>query len=234
MLERIPHATISIISYPLAPNSPAPAAFPQLLDVYNQLLVEAQRAGEIVTIMGDSAGGNLALCVPLEALRINSDGPKPHSIMAICPSVDMCRDDPHLKEIEKHDPILQIKFIQFTAKGWRGEWEETDPRVSPIRSEHLDLFRKAGVKIDGATAGYDLLGLDGRNFREKIAEVGIQGEWLDHDRQMHCWPLVKVYKIFPESNQAFDWITDVLKRRSQEEVLVVDTSSSDEKTDLNV
>ncbi|KAE9983956.1 hypothetical protein BLS_003361 [Venturia inaequalis] len=219
MLKSLPDTTtITVISYPLAPNSPAPIAIPQLLDLYNTLLTESAAKHEIVTLAGDSAGGNIILCLPLEALRHNPNAPRPHSIMAICPSANMNRNYPDAKHIEQVDPILRIRFLEKTAREWRGAWDDSDPRVSPICAD-LRLLRRAGVRVDGVTGGYDLLAYDGVQFREKLREVGVWGEWLQWDGMMHCWPLAKSYGIFPESEEAFEWIVGVLKRRAEEGVV---------------
>lgn len=160
MLQSLPDTTITVISYPLAPNSPAPITIPQLLKLYNTLLTESNEKRETVTLAGDSAGGNIVLCLPLEALRYNPDAPRPYSIMGICPSANMHRGYPELQKIEKVDPILRIPFIEKTARDWKGEWDDSDPRVSPIRAD-LGLLQRAGIKVDGVTGGYDLLAHDG-------------------------------------------------------------------------
>jgi acetyl esterase/lipase len=215
MLQGLPTTIITVVSYPLAPNSPAPVTIPQLLKLYDTLLTESDQNHETVTLAGDSAGGNIALCLPLEALRYNPSALRPYSIMAICPSADMHRANPELVEIEQVDPILRIPFIEKTARDWQGEWDSSDPRVSPIRAD-LGLLQRAGVKVDGVTGGYDLLAHSGVEFREKLSKAGVEGEWLQWDKMMHCWPLAKIYGIFPESEEAFQWIVGMLKKRVED------------------
>lgn len=72
-----PHTTVSVISYPLAPNTPAPKSFPMLVRLYHTLMREADQAGESVTFAGDSAGGNLAISIPLYVLSQPSRQPSP-------------------------------------------------------------------------------------------------------------------------------------------------------------
>jgi acetyl esterase/lipase len=215
LLEKLPNTVISLVSYPLAPGSPAPIAFPILLELYNTLLAESAKNSEMVTFAGDSAGGNIVLCLVIEALHLDSNTAAPDSIMAICPSADMRRNHPSLPSLEKHDPILRIDFVKSTAKAWTGTWELSDRRVSPVQAD-VSLLAKAGVKVDGLTAGHDLLGPDGVIFREMLDENGVEGSWLHWEKMMHCWPLASVYNVFPESKIAFQWIVDVLKCRGKE------------------
>lgn len=228
--ELSPTTMISLVSYPLAPKSPAPITFPQLMRLCNAVLAQALDEGETVTFAGDSSGGEIVLCLPLEALTQDPNALRPQSVLAICPSTDLMRDNPILSTIEKKDPILKVNFVKKTAKGWAGDWDRQDPRISPLHSEHLDVFAKAGVKVDGCTAGSDVLGPDGVLFRTKLAKNGVQGEWLQWDRMMHCWPLVKTYGISPEAKEAFLWIADVLRRRGEEQMddeVVVSNESSE-------
>jgi acetyl esterase/lipase len=215
LIQRLPNTIISVISYPLAPDSPAPIAFPTLLKMYHALLAKSKEQSETVTLAGDSAGGNIVLCLVLEALHLDPTCATPYSIMAICPSVDMRREHPSLIGLEKNDPILRIPFIKSTAETWTGEWEFSDRRVSPIEADVSSLSR-ANVRVDGMTAGYDLLGPDGVLFREKLDQNGVKGVWLHWEKMMHCWPLASSYHIFPESKKGFDWIVDVLKKRAKE------------------
>jgi acetyl esterase/lipase len=214
--ELPPGTTASLVSYPLAPRNPAPTTFPLLMELYHTVLAEAAANDESVTLAGDSSGGEIVLCLTLAALTQNIHAPKPTSVLAICPSTDLTRENPMLKSIEKHDPILKRNFVKRTAAAWAGDWDKADTRISPLHSTHLDVFAKAGVKVDGCTAGYDILGPDGVLFRTKLAKNGVEGEWLDWDKMMHVWPLIKVYGICPESEEAFLWIADLLRRRGEE------------------
>jgi acetyl esterase/lipase len=218
LVTRLPHTVLTVVSYPLGPNSPAPVAIPQLLKLYAALMQESLEAGETVTFAGDSAGGNVVLCLVLEALRLDPKGPQPHSILALSPSVELGRHNPNISDVEKHDPILRVPFIQSTAKAWYGAgredaWIPADSRVSPIEAD-LNILRDREVFVDGITAGYDILGPDAVVFREKLRTAGVEGEWLEWDKMMHCFPLAAVYGLFPESREAFDWIVDLMKRRS--------------------
>ena len=208
--KKLPDMSISLVSYPLAPNSPAPIAFPQTMKLYRQLLKDAEEAGEGVVLAGDSAGGNIVLCLTLAALAEDESAPAPKTLLAISPSCDLRRNNPDMGAIEKHDPVLRRPFINETATKWRAEWDAADPRVTPNMADVTPLARR-GVKVHGVIGGYDMLYPDAKIFRDKCAQAGVEGEWLDWDKQMHCFPLAWLYKL-PESVEAKDWILDVLRR----------------------
>lgn len=210
LARKLPDTAVSVVSYPLAPNSPAPTAFPQLMAAYKQLLQDAAQAGESVMLGGDSSGGNIILCLCLALIVEDESAPHPTALMAICPSVDMRKENPDIQKVAPHDPILRIPFINDNAKGWTGDWERSDPRVSPILAD-VSLLKKKGIACHGVTCSYDILGPDAVLFREKCRDAGVKGQWLAWEKQMHCFPLAWKYGL-RESKEGKDWIVNVLRQ----------------------
>lgn len=208
--DKLPHISIAVVSYPLSPNSPAPISFPQMMKMYRQLLTEAEEAGEGVILGGDSAGGNIVLCLALAALAEDDSRPVPKAVLAISPSCDLRRSNPEIQVIAKHDPLLRMPFIKETARKWHADWDAADPRVSPLMADVTPLASR-GVKVHGVVGSYDMLSADANLFRDKCDKAGVEGEWLEWDKQMHCFPLAWPYKL-PESVAAKDWILEVLRR----------------------
>lgn len=210
MAVKLPDTKVSMVSYPLAPHNPAPVAFPQLMKLYHTVVKEAEAVGEEVILAGDSAGGNIVLALVINALTEDEEAPCPKAVLAISPSTDLRRQNSDIKALEKRDPILRIPFINESATAWRGEWQATDVRVSPLYAD-LTPLAKRGVKVHGVVGRYDILSPDAVLFREKCNQAWISGEWLDWERQMHCFPLMFSYKL-REGVEAMDWILDVLRR----------------------
>ncbi|KAF2087588.1 alpha/beta-hydrolase [Saccharata proteae CBS 121410] len=218
---------VSIISPPLAPAEPAPTALPRLLALYETVMREAESAGERVIWAGDSSGGNIVLAIMGEVLRgehqaqgkASEDGSTldklllPTSLFLICPSVDACRTNPVIPSVAKKDPVLSPKASHQHALEWAGDWDPCDPRVSPLQAavEDVALLSKAGVRVDGVTAGFDILSPDAVLLRGKMEGAGVQGEWLEWEKQMHCFPLAWFYGL-PEAREALSWIVDRLKK----------------------
>lgn len=206
---RMPGTTLSLISYPLAPNCAAPKSFPQICDLYPELMRQSAAENETVIIAGDSAGGNIALCVPLYILNQDEHAPAPAAIMALSPSTDLRRCNPEIKETAKHDPLLTVPFIVSTAECWRAEWDAFDPRISPMAAD-LGVLARRDIAVHGAFGTYDVLYPDALAFRNKCAEVGIKGRWLEWEQQMHVWMLTARYG-FKDAKQGLDWVAEVLR-----------------------
>jgi acetyl esterase/lipase len=215
LAQRLPNAIVSVISPPLAPNDPAATSFPACLALYRELMADATAAGETVTFGGDSSGANMALCLVLEALREDTAAgtarPHPTSILAICPSTDLTRSNPDIERIAPNDPLLTPTMIRDTARAWcAGTVDAAHPTVSPMNAD-VALLAAQGVRVHGVTAGYDVLSPDGVRFRERCAELGVRGEWLHWEKQMHCFVLTAPYGL-REAKQGIDWVVDVLAR----------------------
>lgn len=206
--KQVPGSVVSVVSYPLAPKSAAPAALPQLLQLYDTVLRKATDENESVTFAGDSSGGNIALSLVLTALAKNESALCPESILAVSPAVDLKTHDPIVQTVNKFDPVLTLDFINERARTWTGDGDPSDPGISPLYAD-VSLLAKRGIKVYGVTGGYDVLTPDAILFGRKCQEAGVQGEWLNWDKQMHCFPLAWIYGL-PEAKEGKNWIMNVL------------------------
>ncbi|KAI6711884.1 hypothetical protein JHW43_005599 [Diplocarpon mali] len=198
LCRQLPEYQIHLVSYPLAPSSPASKALPHLERLYDTLARQSREENFRITLSGDSSGGEYRAGVcPVAA------------VLAMCPAVDMRNDNPAIDTIQAHDPILSRKTIEEVAVGWRAELPASDPRVSPVLAD-LTVFKRAGVKVDGLTAGYDVLTADAVRFREQLVEAGVDGDWLHWEKQMHCFPLISAFHV-REGVAGKDWVVDVLR-----------------------
>jgi len=222
--SKLPQYEINLVSYPLVPESPASTTIPHLENVYRNLAQQSQEQNFRITFMGDSAGGNVALVLGIyaasEYLRGATDGTQGsicpvENIFAICPATDLRNSNPEIDAIDKKDSLLSRKAIEEVAEGWIGEWSFSDPRVSPVLAD-LELLKRANIKVDGIIAGYDVLAPDAAVFRKKLDDCGVDGDWLEWEKQMHCFPLMFPYHV-REGVDAKDWIIDILRSNIQDE-----------------
>ncbi|KAG0649345.1 Hormone-sensitive lipase [Hyphodiscus hymeniophilus] len=216
--SNMPQYEVNLVSYPLAPNSPAHVSITHIQRLYHIFEKEGKAQGSRITLAGDSAGGNIALLLGIfgasKHIQDSGDGECViESIMAICPAVDHRNENPHIDTIDPLDPILSRKVIEEVSEGWKGEWLLSDPRLSPILAD-LSCFKQAGVKVDGVIALHDVLSPDAVEFVNRLSESEVEGEWLQWEKQMHCFPLMFSHGIH-EAVAGKDWIVNVLRRRSQ-------------------
>lgn len=211
MIARTTGAIVTVVSYPLAPHTPAKDSIPMLLRLYPRLF---DTVDEQIMFMGDSAGGNVALALMLAALRepqaSDNSPPVPHAIFLISPCADAKNDNPAMRDTDKNDPLLSVKYTGEVAEAWaKGLADRGDPLVSPTYGD-LDALRRRGVRLDGIVGTWDVLCPDTLVLLEKAAKAGVTGEWLVWDRQMHCFPLIWRYGL-KDGQAGADWIVRVIK-----------------------
>lgn len=88
--------------------------------------LEAVPAELPVHVLGDSAGGNLAL---LQGQRHRE---RVIGLTLIAPWLDLSMSNPAIDAIEPHDPWLSRPGLRPAAGSWAGRRDLTDPEVSPL------------------------------------------------------------------------------------------------------
>lgn len=154
-------AAVEVVSvdYPLAPESPFPAA---LECFYDALCTLAERGAEI-TVMGDSAGGDLAAAACLLARR--RGGPEITRQILIYPTLDATLSTPRLLA---EAPARRAECEAFFAH-YLGDHDPTDELVSPLRAADLAGLPPAYV----LTAEHDSFSEEGALYADRLVDAGV-------------------------------------------------------------
>ncbi|MBQ8995517.1 MAG: alpha/beta hydrolase [Oscillospiraceae bacterium] len=115
--------------YPLAPKHECLESI-QLVD---RFLVEILEKGEETILMGDSAGGGMAVSVC--QLLFEKKEKLPDRIVLFSPWLDVTDSNQEEKFYEESDPVLSIEGLRTCGKEWAGRLSPEDPRVSPFFGE---------------------------------------------------------------------------------------------------
>ncbi|KAL1853258.1 hypothetical protein Daus18300_011826 [Diaporthe australafricana] len=224
LVQKVPGLTVTIVSAPLAPASPASVAFPALKRLYASLLEQGSRDGEQVMFAGDSSGGNLVLSLALDALLSDNDKKedgrgttdatttRPLALLVISPAVDlrpMEARGPEMETLARRDPVLTVGSHNSEAEAFARGVDPALAWMSPAVGD-VGVLARAGVRLVGVTGGHDILTPAALGFRDACAGAGVGGAWLHWERQMHCFPLAFMYGL-PEAVAAKDWIVEQIR-----------------------
>jgi acetyl esterase/lipase len=155
------------IDYRLAPEHPYPAALEDALAAFDAL-VESGVSPEQIVVAGDSAGGNLALCLQLR-LR-DRGGPQARALLLISPWLDLLARSDSCRRGDALD-YGHTSFLMRFARDFAGGVALGDARVSPLAAE-LRGLEPLCLLLGGAERLYD----EGVEFAAKARAAGVAVE----------------------------------------------------------
>jgi acetyl esterase len=195
------------VDYRLAPEHKFPAAAEDAIAATRWVADNAGRLGidaGKLAVGGDSAGGNLATVVALDA-RDNA-GPRLLFQLLIYPSTDMRMGWPSLERHAQQLPLTRAGMSWFIAHYLRGEADKVDWRASPLTAPSLARLPPALV----ITAGFDPLGDEGEAYAAALAKSGVPARHQRFEGQIHGF--VTMGRIIADSGRAIAMGADALRR----------------------
>lgn len=192
-----------LLDYRQMPEHRYPAALQDALAAYRWLLAQGHDASEIA-IVGDSAGGNLALALLL-SLRAEGVAP-PASCALLSPWTDMTASGESYETRAGSDPIHQRRMMQVMARNLLGDAiDPRDPLVSPLFAD-LASLPPLLVQVGDREVILD----DSRLLVERVRQAGGEAElqvWTDMIHVFQAYP-----DDLPEARQAIADIGSFLRR----------------------
>lgn len=194
---------LAAIEYRLAPEHPWPAALDDALAAYEQMISDGIPADGIV-IVGESAGGGLALATVLAA---KDKGLKlPSAVIALSPWCDLTMSNITLRANRDRDIMLTNELLKLASELYAGDNDRTNPYISPIFGDYTGfpplLIQVAAEEL---LLG-EIIDTAGRAAEQSENEVQLEiyeGVW-------HVWQTMD--EIVPEARQAVEKIGVFVKR----------------------
>ena len=188
-----------LVEYSLAPEHPFPAALNETVAVIQEL-VRTHRDFQF-SVMGDSAGGNLAMSTALKLKSLHAQPALYHVL--ISPWVNMETVYPSYAKNEKLDPIITKDFVEYAAGLYSGGHNLKDPLISPV---HGDFKGIAPTLV--LVGAHEVLTDDSVFLYEALEKADVPSELKIYDGANHVWPLVDIQS--ERSKEALDEIKDFI------------------------
>lgn len=203
--ETMGSGTVYMLDYRFYPEAKYPAALDDAVAAYQALLRSGIPAKNIV-IMGDSAGGNLALALALYAR--DHDLPEPGSLVLYSPWGDAGHLPSHDKN-QENDMILGLRNPVMNAAVRNNSYYFQDadvksPYVSPVYADFQGLppiLMIAGEK--------ELFIDDCRLLEQRGREAGVPVEMHVYPGMSHDWPIL--FPELPESQDTYRILAEFIK-----------------------
>lgn len=184
-LARTCGARVLAPDYRLAPEHPHPAAVEDAVISYRWLLKSGVKPSR-VAVMGDSAGGGLALAL-LQKLR-DKKIPLPACAVCLSPWTDLTASGGSMRTKKRKDPLLSPEAIEKFARHYVPDGELSQPSISPLFGAYKGL---PPLLIQVGTA--EVLLDDARRVAEKAAAAGVKTEITVWPGMIHVFQALAFY-----------------------------------------
>ena len=174
-------ARVLSVDYRLAPEHPFPAAYDDAVAAYRWAVDHAAELGadpQRIAVGGDSAGGNLAAGVAIEAARHGW----PLAVqLLVYPATLAGQRDTRSAELFSEGFYLTRAFMDRADRLYATGVPPDDPRLAPLHAELPEGLAAALVY----TAGFDPLRDEGEAYADKLRAAGVDVDLTRFDDQIH-------------------------------------------------
>jgi acetyl esterase/lipase len=194
------------ISYRLAPEHPFPAGVDDCFAVYRTLL--DKYPGSSISLVGDSAGGSMALITTLRAMEAKIQ--LPSSVIVHSPGTNFEGTFPsHEKNRATEIVIGWLTHQALQAVYCPGQDLKT-PYISPLYGNYAG-FPPLFIDADSG----EMLADDAKFLAEKARAAGVEVEFQLFDETFHAFPVTG--NITPEGRQVLKDTIAFITKHFQEE-----------------
>jgi monoterpene epsilon-lactone hydrolase len=193
-------ATVLFVEYRLAPEHPFPAAVEDAVTAYRWL--KAQGAARIV-VMGDSAGGGLALAL---LLKLRDEGlPLPSAAVVLSPWTDLALSGASVRANALVDPLINVGQATLFSKLYLSGADPRTPYASPLYGDPI------GLPPTLIHVGSDeILHDDASRMADRMRAAGCSVELEVWPRMPHVWHALA--PVLPEAREAIARIGTFVER----------------------
>jgi len=188
------------VNYRKAPEHPFPAGLEDGSKAYRWLL-ETYNADQI-SVMGDSAGGGLALAL---VLLLRDEGlPLPAKIVALSPLADLAGTGLSLQQNRDTDAMVPAWLINQVANLYCGGKELTQPYISPLYGD-FHGFPDTLIQVSDSEVLFD----DSRRVADKMRAAGVPVQLDIWHKLPHVWQAFAA--VIPEGCAAINDVARFLR-----------------------
>ena len=205
-------ATVILPDYPLTPKYHYKDVFNMLEPLYKTIIERINP--EKLILMGDSAGGGLALA--LEESLSDKGVKMPEQTILISPWLDVRLQNPEIDKVQKYDKELNKDALKLAGIAYAGANEEglKSFLVNPIDG---DLSKLKNITI--FTGTYDILNPDVKILKERAIKQGIDIDVKEYEGASHIWLLKNLEDNKEEAeaiNNGYNELINIIKQNTTE------------------
>lgn len=190
-------------NYRLSPEHPYPAAIDDAVKIWDYLMYQGYGAEDIIVI-GDSAGGNLALEL---LLRIKAkERMMPKALVLLSPWTDLTSSGESQITRAKIDPVIEKDYLESAIAYYAGEHDLKDPSISPLYADFTG-FPPTYIQV----GDNEMLLDDSTRLYESLLRYNVLTRISIYDGMWHVFQMAPFKKSFEAIKEAADFIYEICK-----------------------
>ena len=184
-------------NYKLVPFATAETVINDLAEIYKKYI--DNNPDKRIILLGDSAGGGLALSL---SLFLNKNGIKaPDKTILLSPCVDISLSNPKIFDYLKNDPWLYLDRLNVCTKYFKGDLDYKDYLVSPTYGD-IDVLKNMLIFVGTDEILYPDITLFYDKLKDKESNKLIIG-----NKMLHVYPILPI----KEAKKALKIILEYIK-----------------------
>jgi len=192
---------VSYIDYPLAPECTYKITFDMVQQSFDKLT--QQYPNDRFMLMGDSAGGGLALAFALKLANDNA-AVQPGKNILFSPWLDLAMQNTEIKKQESLDKLLPLKGLIDAGKKYAGGDDVNNYLLSPINGNLTGIGKT--IIFYGT---HELFFCDCKNLKEKTIDTG-NFIFYEFPKMQHDWVIFPI----PEAEEALNIAIDFISKQN--------------------
>ncbi len=201
-LAKMCNARVIAIEYGLSPEHAYPYALEEIQKVWEELVATKHINAKKTVLMGDSAGGGLALASVMRFRDAHRQ--QPSCVVLLSPALDATFSGESYKQKLAKDPILNMHKLEFFAQSYAQRHSRRTPFISPV---YADLKKLPPILIHAGTD--DLLLSDSQTVAKNATCDGTDVSLFIGEGMWHGWHFFASY--VPEARTAMRSIAQYVK-----------------------
>jgi len=197
------NARVVVVDYRLAPQAPFPGAFDDCLRAYQWLVTHSDSDPQMLAVLGDSAGGNLAVAVTAAAR--DQRLALPERIALLSPLADLTLSGASIEQRKHLDPLVTREMLESSVVDYLAGADPRDPRCSAIFAD-MQGFPPMLIQVGENEILYD----DAARIRDAATAAGVDVSFESWRHGIHVWP-VFISAGLPESAAAVERLAAFFK-----------------------
>lgn len=199
---------VIVPDYPLAPKYTYKEVFEMIVPLYTDIIQEIDPKNLI--LMGDSAGGGMALALEQQIGEMGLDVPE--QLLLISPWLDTTMSNPKIDEVQKLDKKLNKETLKVAGITYSGRKNlesnfvdgEKNYLVNPIDGP-VDKLKNVTI----FTGTHDILNPDVHVFADRASQQGVDVDVEEYEGSGHIW-IVDEDRNVGKTKEAYEQLVSVI------------------------